>query len=389
MNQHQRRIISHLEDNIDNDNNNKQQQEIRASCYLDTIISVERNVSKGDSSCLRGMFKGAGVILYSVDERNVPYIVMARDCSSKSHHMSHVASSSWSSFEGCRKGKESEIQTASREFVEESLGVVNEMESQEAVERMLLNRDYERRIVTNITMNDERTFSYVSFVKRIQHRRNLPVAFQNIRRHLRYLHTLSRMNQTTSMKEQMKKSHQSIQEVADHAGRMQLTVLPEYMEKDCISYFSVQSLHDAMCHRRGRINETQYIRPYMVPTLYVASTEILRMTSVSANSGRMHRELSHPYHQQAKDNAWSGIRNHHHHTHAKGATIMSMTRTVIVDTTSKRLLRFMPHVLANSHLRVRSGEPRRTSSFQRMRHHHTLQTLSDEILKNVQASLAS
>lgn len=129
-------------------------------------------------------FAGAGIVPYCISHDGVLHFMLAKEgqCGWKS-------SNKWSAFEGGRKAGERSADTAAREFVEESLGVipmdgsVDKFSDAEAVAKALLGGKYTMRVVIHLKMKNE-TRVHVSYLKQCEWLPYLPEKFAMVRKTL-------------------------------------------------------------------------------------------------------------------------------------------------------------------------------------------------------------
>lgn len=100
-------------------------------------------ISKFDDKQIEKNGIGAGIIPISVDKNNNIYILLAKE----SFNPLWKQSCKWSGFEGGRKTNETIIETAIREYKEESLDIIKFPSS---IEDIIKNKEYNIRLVINI-----------------------------------------------------------------------------------------------------------------------------------------------------------------------------------------------------------------------------------------------
>ena len=120
---------------------------------------------------------GAGVIPYAIAPDGRIYFLLAREC----FVPDWKSSSRWSAFEGARAQTERVTETASREFFEESMGLIY---NREEIPDRLEHGEFLFRVVLRIT-GDQRTERYhCSYVMEIPWDRSLPKRFSILRNNL-------------------------------------------------------------------------------------------------------------------------------------------------------------------------------------------------------------
>jgi 8-oxo-dGTP pyrophosphatase MutT (NUDIX family) len=117
---------------------------------------------------------GAGILPYAVDPQGVPHFLLGRERFIPSWR----GSCRWSGFEGSRKENETMLQTALREFEEESLGVIC---TAEHIENVISSESYEFRIVLRIVTDRDIQRYHSTYVIRIPWDADLPEQFQRTR----------------------------------------------------------------------------------------------------------------------------------------------------------------------------------------------------------------
>lgn len=252
-----------------------------------TIASTLRLVPK--SPCV----KGAGILLFTVTGKGVS-VLLARDTW-------QGPTSAWSGFEGHSKRGETDKETAAREFVEETMGVVHGMETVPKVLALLVKRKYVCRVCLDVEDADGRVTPYTTFVIRIKHDPSLIRRFQQKRRMLRYVSTLScqdtridRDRQTPELTEHAKHELSALCNSTKSGGQVHQAGSPlkytmqdaldvtynadgefvrchinlDYMEKDKLQFWHLNQLIDLL--QTGGRRNAHCIKPYFVASLYAA-----------------------------------------------------------------------------------------------------------------------
>ena len=127
---------------------------------------------------------GAGVLPYAVDETGEMHVLLGRE----RFMPSWKGSCRWSGFEGSRKKNETMINTAKREFVEESLGVVlNEQE----INTILHDKTYSVRIVLKILHDRLSERYHCTYVVQIPWDVTIPAKFKEVRQKIESIDRLA------------------------------------------------------------------------------------------------------------------------------------------------------------------------------------------------------
>ena len=128
---------------------------------------------------------GAGIIPVSVDSHGDIYVMLGKE-----RFIPHWKGSlKWSGFEGGRKGNESFERTASREYFEESLGVIKILGLTDVNVDSLANFLKEDNYVTKFTLsivhnvNDSPRY-HITYIVQVEHDLSVPEIFETKRQHL-------------------------------------------------------------------------------------------------------------------------------------------------------------------------------------------------------------
>lgn len=226
------------------------------------------------------IMKGAGLLLFTRHNGEI-HFVLAREAYGVSRQML------WSGFEGRSRNHESDKETAAREFIEESLGVVKNLSTVNDVIKMIDEKDYYCKICLQV--EDEHGVStYTTFAKEIEYDSYLPTRFINARRALRFVSTLSKKivdesENSTEHKKELQQFYASQIEPSKYLRDLvsctldeknvltQVTVKNDYFEKDMIDYWGMKTLEYTLSNNLKNDNS---IKPLLIPTLYVAIREI-------------------------------------------------------------------------------------------------------------------
>lgn len=136
---------------------------------------------------------GAGIVPIAINPKGEPVVLLGRE-----RFLPHWRGScKWSGFEGSRKTGENMVDTAIREFTEESMGViVDECD----IKRTLHNKEYWKRVVLNIENDnfDQRMKRFHStYVVVVKWDSNIAERFQSVRSRIEHIEcTIQEMNYT-------------------------------------------------------------------------------------------------------------------------------------------------------------------------------------------------
>lgn len=258
---------------------------------------------------------GAGIIPFAVDAHGCVRVLLGRE----RWTAQWKGSCRWSGFEGTRKPGEALVETAWREYVEESLGVLTE-----EVRRALDDGDHFRRIVLRI-QNDRRSDRFhVTYLVRVAMDEELPTTFRTLRQRIEYLDRLTQewrylrpapltglivgpcevdvANGTATVRarrgaeectlelrrddeldqwfEQRARIERALldhacvrsvrDEVWDHV--QDVTILRDHLEKDQVRWWTLAELQKVI-DGRG-VYETERFRPYFIPILQTLLAEL-------------------------------------------------------------------------------------------------------------------
>lgn len=127
---------------------------------------------------------GAGVLPFMVSPTNELLFLLGKEC----HQPNYRGSNRWSAFEGGASQNESIVDTAVREYVEESMGCVRQTKPLE-LGTQLDNKDYSLSVCIRTPMHGGSV--YVTFVKQFEYDDTVEHRFQEIRALLTHLHAKS------------------------------------------------------------------------------------------------------------------------------------------------------------------------------------------------------
>lgn len=154
-------------------------------------IALEQPFEEHDinKSCM-----GAGILPIANDRNGVPHLLLGRE----RWVPSWKGSCRWSGFEGSRKFPEDVCRAASREFIEESMGVVRLVRERgtggsthTTVMSRIKERKFWRRIVLRIT-NDRRSERYhCTYILPVQFDEAVPTRFQQTRQSIEHIDRLN------------------------------------------------------------------------------------------------------------------------------------------------------------------------------------------------------
>ncbi len=218
----------------------------------------------------------AGVLCYACleDTQDVYFLLGRERCSSERNS----GSNRWSYFGGRVKPGETELECASREFVEESLGLawldealcvptLNAEVAQEALARgnytfrVALDTRTDRPLHASTPETDMQQLR-VCYVKRIPWQPDLPEQFQCLRQHLETIDTLSRQDMAAATTRfatlpREVQSHPAFDVCRNAHGQVvAVTVKSEYLEKQQIGWWSLHRLRSII--RNGGSYKNKY-----------------------------------------------------------------------------------------------------------------------------------
>lgn len=211
---------------------------------------------KYDPSPVEAQDRGAGFILFSVDRDKCIHFLMSRErkwlCSSNYNTTRYA----FSGFEGRSYPNEKPMETASRELVEESLGVVPGLGTQSSAMDSLCGNDYFRKICMIVQTESGVLHRFTTFVKQIEFNPNLPKRYAMVRRSLHYIKTISKIKDPKRKSEESKKFFHDHPQLIDFAGLYKVTddvgeitgvgVKSDYMEKDSIIYMTEREVKQSL-----------------------------------------------------------------------------------------------------------------------------------------------
>jgi hypothetical protein len=138
---------------------------------------MKLQISKFDDKQIEKNGIGAGIIPISEDENNNYYVLLAKE----TFNPSWKQSNRWSGFEGGRKGMETILETAIREFKEESLEVIKFPNS---IEDILIWKQYNLRLVINIQQERSFTRYHSTYVLKVPWQPECVLMFDHIKEKL-------------------------------------------------------------------------------------------------------------------------------------------------------------------------------------------------------------
>lgn len=242
---------------------------------------TEMHICLRDTAGFPKRVNGAGVLLFSVIDGE-PHFVLARDAPRRNHDVKR----SWSGFEGTSTRNESPVAVASREFAEESLGVVSNISTSTQMYDELDSGSYSARLNLVITKTSSKSQScyYTTFVKEIDFDSELSEKFRSSRRRLldikmhcgKYVN-VTKLQRCYAEYASFFDAHPGVDvTLRDRLGRVRdASVHREYLEKDEIQYFPLSQVH-ALLEGIGGC-----IKPTYVPSLLMAIEVVLRLTCFS------------------------------------------------------------------------------------------------------------
>ena len=219
---------------------------------------------------------GAGILLFSVINGE-PHFLLARDVYKRDNGYM------WSGFEGNSLSGETEqygMKTATREFMEESMGVVVELNNAAHVYDVL----YEKRCMGQINLIVDRKNApskhYTTYVKEIEYDDTLPSRFEHTRNKLIAAIRLSKLLDKTQLtilyneNRAFFNTHPSIKDIVKVKSDKErvisyIDVNLDYVEKDMITYWSFSKIKSCMSPG-GFMPRSDAIKLFYIPTLFSA-----------------------------------------------------------------------------------------------------------------------
>ena len=264
---------------------------------------------------------GGGVIPIAFDVDDNVYFLLGRE----RYANQWKGSCRWSGFEGSRKEHETLLSATIREFKEESLNtIINE----DDILKVIDNKWYWTRIVMNVRTPNKPNKYHTTYFVRIDLDSNIPNYFNNVRSHIEYVEKLNQEWRHTKPKYFMeyyvgpieeidasvqvqiyKKSdnicttinlynkdaqymwnwkllrdkidraiqrdHECLRVLRDDIWNcvQDISIRKDYMEKDCIKWWSVKDLQKVM-DNKGQLG-TDRFRPFFLPVLQAILDEII------------------------------------------------------------------------------------------------------------------
>ena len=219
--------------------------------------------------------RGAGVIVFSIDPCDGRIFFLL----SRERRWQSCTKFVLSGFEGRSKPGEVPMETAAREFAEESLGVVTEMPHREAAMDTLGGSQYLCKIRMVVETDNMEKMAYTSFVKQIKYDPSIPKRFSNLRRRLRCLRAISNINDPRLRSFESLKFFRDHPDIGDFPGLVNKStdqiggiveahVNPDFLEKDSVSF-----IQD--CHVEKHLkNSSSRMKPYIRPAMLIALREV-------------------------------------------------------------------------------------------------------------------
>ena len=231
-----------------------------------------------------GSLLGAGVLPFTVNpQTGVIYFLLGKE-----HYVAGWrGSNSWSAFEGGVKSTDVDVfHTAAREYMEESLGVLQSACNKDAIEslahKMREEEDYALRVTLCILSgeNNKRSRFHVTFVRYFEWCPDIAHAFRQ--RRFKLIELSKKFNATSSDQEQQREIVDNLPEQEqDHAAIVArvggvLEVAADFLEKADVKLFSAEEMADMVLRR----NQKQDVfRSCFVRTMGVVLQEFNRRLS--------------------------------------------------------------------------------------------------------------
>lgn len=234
----------------------------------------------------RGDIKGAGLLLFFRHHKKTWFVLAQDTWHRNSNRM-------WSGFEGASEPGETDEITASREFVEESMGAFRGLENIATVAQCLSTGDYLCKINVCIDDSDGKQSRYTTFLKEISADIFKHHTFQSRRRQLLILqrleHSMRHMDQGAVQR--LIAQHQKpllatepsavTFDYGESGDLLKLRVNRAFMEKDEVRAWELSALEVAIS-RGGRLHTNSnflgFIKPLFLPSISVATAIVRRAT---------------------------------------------------------------------------------------------------------------
>ena len=216
---------------------------------------------------------GAGILLFTIKEGKLCFL-LAREAWEPRTQLP------WSGFEGGAKKGETAMETAAREFIEESMGSVRGMVTYQEVLSQLKNGDYFCKIDLEIQRTSRRSQCYTTFLKQIPYDEDLPKRFGTIRRRLKCAEILSTKHKTDELRLLYNRfntffaKHPAIKGVTfNNKGKPQkIDVAADYLEKDRLAYWTFDDVRQCM---NGEFSHNR-MKAYFIGSLCASIHEVER-----------------------------------------------------------------------------------------------------------------
>lgn len=225
---------------------------------------------------------GAGMLPYAMSPRGELYFLLGKEAPNPRWGRPEEK---WCDFIGTTKPSESDVDTASREGIEETAAVVRMSDSdtsqwspQEVLRSALLGGDYAHRISTAAKPGDTR--QRVCYLKQVPWQPDAPVRFRSVTQKLRALADIedaALRRQTYERLSPSMKLHPAFRVSLEG----DLIVAKEYLEKTRLRWFSVPQLF-AVLQRAGTYDPKFPFRIGFTPTLTMALHLVLSPSSLAS-----------------------------------------------------------------------------------------------------------
>ena len=240
---------------------------------------------------------GAGILLFCNHNGNIHFLLARESFSSKWNLP-------WSGFEGGSKSSEDVYETAAREFIEESMGIIPNWNTVDAVLVKLRAGDYFSRIDLVVENKTKSDMLYTTFMVQIKYEPYLLKQFSNTRKMMRYIHAITKplpqsrwteanTNEwitvmTSNREKELKmfiKSNPHLFEVdnpciihsptitCSYEGIRKTLINKDCLEKDVLMYWP---LDDVIHCLRSTTTQRNKIKPFFIPTLFLAADHLKR-----------------------------------------------------------------------------------------------------------------
>jgi 8-oxo-dGTP pyrophosphatase MutT (NUDIX family) len=191
--------------------------------------------------------KVGSILCFSIEPKTKSiYFLLGQEKYNKSWPQ---GSMKWSGFGGIVKQNESIERGAAREFVEETLGVIPNMDNVDTIETMLINHQYWRKFIY------ERNTGFIAtcFVKEIEWDPTIPTYFKKRSHHLNNLRSLPTFYVFNDLPQDCK-NHPAIK-ITQINNIPKIIVHKDYLEKKQLKWWSIYQLLYEIEHEKYKFRK--------------------------------------------------------------------------------------------------------------------------------------